>query len=947
MGAEAETLRERREALELVAAEADRARAGSGRLVLLRGATGLGRTALLEAVAGQAAARGTRVLRARCSSDADPAAFAPVTRLLASGAELESGAEPFADAPDAPDAAHRWTRAEHLWDQLRAYAVDAPLLLAVDDVQCADESSRRWFAEAARRIDRLPVLLVATERSQYDLDPPRAGLAHGLSPTLVRTHTLAPLSANAAAQLVRAEFADASPTWVADCVRAGAGSPLLLRALLDDLRAREPDGTLRPTVPDTCAALYPGSYPAAVSWWLDSAGPATAGVARALAALDDDLSADELPQEAAELLARMAQADPARVPGWLTAMTQLGVLRPGPGGRPHYPHPLLRDAVLSGWPSARRQAAHRTAAEVMSRRGDRADTVAGQLLRSPVVGAPWAATALRDAAETAARDGRPDDAVAFLRRVLDEPLTPARRTMALTELGSLEFAAARSSAGIPRLTEATRLPGIPEDRVRAAVALGTVLARRGKARAAMDVLRGLDEQLADHPDLVQLLQTASALLSDHDQGIREEAYRWLHSTAERTPDLVGTAGRALLVRYDSTAGLIPAATAMQRIRALLDEPVDALAEPFLLGTAAAVAQWADELEEAEALVRRGLARQRPSLLHPMHQALLDVRADIAAARGRYPDLLTGPVTRQGGGSGRHGQDPSNAHAHALIALVETGLTEEASRLADGFDLRDAHDSWELNRFLYARGVWRSATGDPAGALADFLECGRRQAARDVVSPVVTPWRTAAAACRIALGRPQEALALAREELRLAQVWDTPRLVGRALSGLAAATGGRRGLDLADRAVHLLRDASAPTELIPALIAQGRQFVAAGDRSRARDVLREAAGHAERLGAVRLRAEAEDVLPESRSRGAATALTGWEALTGSERRIAALAADGRTNAEISALLHLARRTVETHLTSAYRKLGIRRRAELPAVIGRREPDPGEPAKASGD
>ncbi|MET8286480.1 AAA family ATPase [Streptomyces sp. NPDC005132] len=941
MGAELETLRERREALELVAAEADRARSGSGRLVLLRGATGTGRTALLEAVAGQAAARGTRVLRARCSSDGDTAAFAPVRQLLASGAEFESGVKP---CPDPADAPHRWTRAEHLWDQLRAYAVHSPLLVAVDDVHCADESSRRWFVEAARRIDRLPVLLVATERSQYDLDPPPAGLAHALSPTLVRTHTVAPLSADAAAQLVRAEFATAPPGWVDDCVRAGAGSPLLLRALLDDLRAREPDGARRTTLPETCAALYPGAYPAAVTWWLDSAGPATAGVARALATLDDDALEDEHPREAAELLARMADADPARVPGWLTAMTRLGVLRPGPGGRPGYAHPLLRDAVLSGWPSTRRQTAHRTAAEVMLRRGDRAETVAGQLLRAPAVGAPWAATALLDAADLAVRDARPDDAVAFLRRVLDEPLTPARRTTALTELGSLEFAVARSSAGIPRLTEATRLPGTPQDRVRAAVALGTVLARRGKARAAMDVLRGLDEQLADHPDLIRLLQTASALLSDHDQGIREEAYRWLYGTAERSPDLVGTAGRALLVRYDATAGLVSAATAMERIRALLDEPVDALAEPFLLGTAAAVAQWADELEEAETLVRRGLARQRPSLLHPMHEALLNVRADIAAVRGRYPDLLVDPEVRQAGERARRG--PANAHAHALIALVETGRTQEASRLAGRFDLRDAQDSWELNRFLYARGVLRSATGDPAGALDDFLECGRRQMARDVVSPVVTPWRTAAAACRTVLGAPQDALALAREELRLAQVWNTPRLVGRALSGLATATGGRRGLELADRAVHMLRDAPAETELIPALIAQGRQFVAAGERARARDALREAAERAERLGAVRLRTRAEEALPEGRSRGTTTALTGWEALTGSERRIAALAAGGRTNAEIAELLHLARRTVETHLTSAYRKLGIRRRAELTAVIGGRAPDQGEPVEVRG-
>lgn len=63
-----------------------------------------------------------------------------------------------------------------------------------------------------------------------------------------------------------------------------------------------------------------------------------------------------------------------------------------------------------------------------------------------------------------------------------------------------------------------------------------------------------------------------------------------------------------------------------------------------------------------------------------------------------------------------------------------------------------------------------------------------------------------------------------------------------------------------------------------------------------------------------------------ARSGSAPLTGEAALTGSERRVAALAADGRTNAEISDLLHLARRTVETHLTSTYRKLGIQRRAD---------------------
>ncbi|MFG3721795.1 AAA family ATPase [Streptomyces massasporeus] len=939
---------EHREAAALLAAGIARARSGTGGLVLLRGATGTGRTSVLEAAAEDAAAQGMRVLRARCAPGYAAGPFAAVHQLLDCVVEFEK--------PD--PAGDEQEQAALLRRILYAHADDTPMLLAVDDVHLADGPSYRWLVETARHVGRLPlpVLLAVTERSQYDVEPPAPGFTHTLSPALVDTHTLAPLTADSAARLVRAEHPDAPADWIAACARAGAGSPLLLRALLDDLGALLPHvaGPHRlsgdtsthapyPPLPETSAALYPGSYPAAVHWWLDSAGPATAEVARVLAVLEEGRggatteqpgggepeepgrgTAEEPAGRApggAALPAEVAGADPARVAGWLTAMTGLGVLRPGPDGHPRYAHPLLRDAVLTGVPDTRRRAVHRAAAEAMLHRGAPTGVVARHLLLSDPVGAPWAPAVLREAAPLALRDGRTGQAVVFLRRALEEPLPEDQRQRILTELGSLECAGRDSSAGMTRLTEALRLHGTPQDRVRAAVALGTALAGRGRTRAAVEVLRTVDGQISGHPGLGATLQTATALLSDQDQTVRQDVYRCLSDTAEHSPELVGPAARALLVRYAATAALTSADDAMRQVRALLAEPAHPLTEPFLLGTAAAVAQWADELDEADRLVDRGLAGQRPDLLHPMHAALLNTRADIAAARGEYALL---PDERPAPAAG-----PSNVHATTLLALVETGRAEEARRLADGFDLREAPDNWELNRFLYARGVQRAAAGDTAGALVDFLECGRRQSARDVVSPVVTPWRSAAAECRLALGSTREALALAEEELRLARVWNTPRTVGRSLRVLGTITGGRRGLRLAEEAVGLLTDApaAAQRELVAALLAQGRQLTAAGERARARECLRTAARKAERLGAVRLRTLAEAALREGGARRAATVRTGSGSLTGSELRIARLAADGRTNAEIAGLLHLARRTVETHLTSAYKKLGIRRRAEL--------------------
>ncbi|MFF3740747.1 AAA family ATPase [Streptomyces sp. NPDC002566] len=948
-------LPEREEAHALLVAETERALAGSGRLVLLRGATGTGRSAVLEAAAAHAAGRGLRVLRARCSPEDTGVPFSAVLHLLGPVAE-------FADVAPGPD--DRGSAAR-LWRVLRSYAARSPLLVAVDDVHLADAASRRWLVEAARRIDRLPVLVVATERSQYDIGPQPSGLTHALSPSLVRTHTLAPLSDTASAELVAAAVPTAPAEWTADCVRAGAGSPLLLRALLEDLHGAPPPAP----VPDTCAALYPGAYPAAVNWWLDNTDPDTTNLARTLATLQPPRAAQAgaeasvpggaawaepaasegrqagagrvvalaAPPEAfVGLLADATGCDPARVAGWLTAMVRLGMLRPGGegDGRPRYAHPLLRDAVLAGWSTARRQEAHRAVAEAMLRRGDRVEEVARQLLHSGPVGLPWALRVLRDAVTVAEREARPGDAVVYLRRALREPLADDLRQRLLTELGSLEYASADAPAGIPRLAEALTLTAEPRDQVLTAMALGTALAGHGEVRTAMEVMRRLETQLTDHPELAGTARTASALLSDQDQTVRRETYRRLTDIAERSPELAGATGQALLVRYAATAGAISARTAMNRLRALLTEPADPLAEPFLLGTAAAVAQWADELDEAERLVERGLAGQRASLLHPMHRALHDVTLDIAAARGEYGRLLPPHPGPPAGETARHA--PANADAHALLALVETGRTRQARRLADGFDLRQAPDSWELNRFLYARGVLRLTEGDVTGALHDFLECGRRQSARTVLSPVVTPWRSAAAVCRLALGDRREALALAQEELRLARVWDTPRTTGRALRVLAGVTGGRRGAELADDAVGVLRDTPAGAELTAALLTRGRLLTTAGDRSRGRDVLREAAEHAERLGAVRLRTRAEEALRAGGARRTAAARTGSGALTDSERRIAELAADGRTNTEIADLLHIARRTVETHLTSTYRKLAIRRRTELPTALKEEDP-----------
>ena len=117
----------------------------------------------------------------------------------------------------------------------------------------------------------------------------------------------------------------------------------------------------------------------------------------------------------------------------------------------------------------------------------------------------------------------------------------------------------------------------------------------------------------------------------------------------------------------------------------------------------------------------------------------------------------------------------------------------------------------------------------------------------------------------------------------------------------------------------------------ALVDLGAALRRAGHRSDARDPLRAGYGLARECGAHTLAETARLELAASGIRLRRERLTGTEALTASERRIAYAAAAGASNAEIAQTLFVTVKTVEMHLTHAYRKLDITKRAELPKAL----------------
>ncbi|QOC91318.1 helix-turn-helix transcriptional regulator [Micromonospora craniellae] len=144
--------------------------------------------------------------------------------------------------------------------------------------------------------------------------------------------------------------------------------------------------------------------------------------------------------------------------------------------------------------------------------------------------------------------------------------------------------------------------------------------------------------------------------------------------------------------------------------------------------------------------------------------------------------------------------------------------------------------------------------------------------------------------------------------------------------------GAERVALLQEAVAILEGVSARLHHARALVDYGAALRRNGERTAAQEPLRQALHHASRCGAQSLTSRATDELLAAGARPRRVTLSGPEALTAQELRVAQLAARGATNRDIAQQLFVTRRTVEIHLTSAYRKLNITSRQHLAAALG---------------
>lgn len=413
----------------------DDATAVSGRLVVIEGEPGLGKSALLALAGELARDRGMRVAVAHGGVLEQGVGWG-VVRQLFEPIVLDAGREdgvlrgpsraagPLFGLPAPPaepafplDAA---PGLEHALFRLAVTLAEArPLLVSIDDAHWADEASLRWLVYLGRRVTQ-PGIVVLVARRVGEPSAARAlhdELAAIPGATLL---TPAPLSQAATALLAAEVLGEAAdPRFARACREVTGGNPFFLGELLGELAAEgaAPSEEIEARV----RTLRPEGVVAEVTRRLSRLSPAARELARAVAVLDGE----------AELRHAVALAGLSLTAGERAAdeLTLARLLR---AGRPlRFAHPILRAAVEAELAPARLAAAHRLAGALLDGEPGLADRAAAHLLACEPADDAWVAHRLRAAGERATSRGAPEIAVRLLERARREPCQEPALALAL------------------------------------------------------------------------------------------------------------------------------------------------------------------------------------------------------------------------------------------------------------------------------------------------------------------------------------------------------------------------------------------------------------------------------------------------------------------------------------------------------------------------------------
>lgn len=908
----------RDEELEALRAFLDRATARGPTGLALEGEAGIGKSTLWHAAVEDARVRGLRVLTTRAAESERGLAHAGLGDLL----------EPVLDdvLPELSPPRRRALEVALLLEDADGRAVDAralavavrsvlellaedALLVAVDDLQWLDRSTAGALAFALRRLSHGEVRIVWTRR----VGEPHAAQAVEDALEGVERIAVGPLSVGALHAVVRELLGRplARPRLLR-LHEASGGNPFyaleLARALADDDPDRDP----------TAPFAVPARLEELLSARLLGYGSATRR-ALALVSADARLTAGDLVAAGIDLDALAPAVDGGVVEAARETL--------------RFTHPLLASVLYQALSPGERREAHRRLAGIVS------DSVARARHLALSTDEPDAglAEALEQAALSASRRGAPavaaelgehavrltpsDDGAALDRRTISTVrahlATGAIERAQVLAAGLLE----RAAPGPPRAEALALAAEVEGDAIGPAIDLQrAALAEPGTPAALRAVLH---RQLSLHVRYREGLAAAeeharaAAELGEEldDDGLRAGALAGLALVrfnrgkkgalrlAEQAVELAGVDEASGLEARFTLAHVLVWSGAHDRARALLEHLYE---------------RWGDRDERHAAYALWYLA-----VLELRHGRRLDV-ADDYATRARE---LSSAYARRGE------EAPQTLYPSTLIAAHRGDLTRARDLAEQVVRLAALHDTRLYGPFA-ALGLVELWSGDPEAAVAQFAAAERTPNAGDGHEPAMSWWRADQAEALLELGRVDEAAARIEPweaaAQRLGRGWALAE-AARCRGLISAARGDvEQALALLAHAAGAHAAEGAPFGRARALLSLGTVARRARQKRSARDAIEAARTIFDELGAARW---AERAAAELGRIGGRTRIEG---LTPAERRVADLVAAGHTNAEVAAALYLAERTVSSHLTHVYAKLGVRSRTELSRALALKVP-----------
>jgi DNA-binding CsgD family transcriptional regulator len=898
-------------AAELGAVERFLAAGGAGRVLVVCGEPGIGKSTVWQAGAGLARSQGFAVWSARPGEAEAQLSFAGLADLLdGAGAGVLAGlpvpqrwalevavrrAEPDLVPPE-PLAI-----AAGLLGALRAAAGAGPVLVAVDDLPWLDAASAGALIFAARRLAGADVRYLIARRGGRPTELERVLEAAGVARV-----ELGPLSFGAISGLLAGRLARPLPRRVARQVfQASGGNPLFALELGRAVAERGlPEIGAGLPVPEVLGELFGAR--------VEALQPP---VRRALLAVA--LSAGLTGQELAAVAGPLAAEDAAAA-GVLVAE----------GGRVRAAHPLLAAAAAGQAGAAERRDLHAALAAAV------ADPVLAARHRALSATAPDAGLAgeVAAAAAAAAARGAVADAAELAGQAVR--LTPAGNREydgRLLALARYLISAGEHSRATALLTE--RVGALPPGPVRAAAYLllgeGAELSAEEEylARAAADsaAAPGLRAQaLARRAALQVTTRVARIGQAAQMAGQALAAAPPAGSDAEREA-LVALAW-ARVLRGRGVEDLLERSAALSPVTSgLWDSSVDRPAGvrlAFRGELAAAREVFGQLLVAAE---QRGEVRSGAVFTAQLCEVELRAGDTVAAARALAeleqwtvlePDAAELQVRLQAVLAAVRG-DPGHAQALAAQVLQASG--------PDTFQ-------WDRLEARRAAGVAALLARDPQQAATSLAAVWEHTQREGVEDPGAFPVAGDLAEALAQAGRANEADQVIGRLARLAAAQEHPW--GLATADRSAAMAGlARGYD--EAAAAQLAGAAAAYQALGlgwdaarALLVLGRAQRRAKKRAAARDCLEQARAGFDRLGCPGWAQAAAAELDRISGRRAAPA----GGLTPGERRVAELAAAGLSNKQVAGQLYLSVATVEAHLSRVYAKLGIRSRAQLARRLG---------------